>query len=114
MKHPTRTITRSFAPTGDGSFIRGFVASACLSAFQDVPQPASRKNLKRVLRHALQGGAALTAGGHAVSALRQRNYASALIAAAAGAASVFAIEQLLREAAPTKHDNQEKKNGQEA
>lgn len=101
MKLPSTALARSLAsPAGDGSFLRGFVASACLSAAQDVPQAAARKNLKRVLRHALQGGTALTAGGYAVAALRRHDYAGVLIAAAAGAAGVFAIEQLLREAAP--------------
>lgn len=96
---------------GDGSFVRGFVASACLSAFQDVGQPATPQNLKRVLRHALQGGTALTAGGRAVAAVERGDYAGALLAAASGAAGVLLIEQLLRENA---QNQREKSHGKEA
>lgn len=96
-------------PAGDGSFIRGFVATGCLSAFQDIPDPKSAKHLKRVLRHALQGGTALTAGGRAVNAIQRGDYAGALIAAAAGAAGVLVIEQLLQS-----KDDKENRHGQEA
>lgn len=93
-------------------FLRGMLVGASLAAFQDVPQPASRQALKRVLRHSLQGGTALAAGSRAASRLVRDDYAGALIAAAAGAAGVFLIEQLLRgNALPS---NREMKDGQEA
>jgi hypothetical protein len=84
---------------GDGSFTKGFVATSCVSAFQGVSQPASQANLKRVLRHGLQGGTALAAGSRAAMALSHRDYSGALIATAAGAIGVLLIENLLRDAA---------------
>jgi hypothetical protein len=96
---------------GDGSFVRGFVATGCLSAFQDVARPASAQQLKRVLRHALQGGTALTAGSRAVAAIDRGDWAGAVLAGAAGAVGVWIIEQLLRERTG---NHQEKPHGQEA
>lgn len=87
-----------------GSFVQGFVAAGCLSAFQDSPALASGAAFKRVLRHALQGGAALAAGSHAALALRQQDHGRALVAAATGAASVLLIEGLLRDAAQVKQE----------
>lgn len=84
----------------DGSFTRGFVAAACLSAFQDRPGFDSR----RVLRHALQGGAALTAGTQAARSLQRGQWVGALTAVAAGAAAVQLIETLLGE--PAGHDEE--------
>ncbi len=92
-------------------FLRGMVINACLSAFQDVARPTSRKAMKRVLRHSLQGGTALAAGSRAASRLVRGDYAGALIATAAGAAGVLLIEQLLRDIAPS---NREENHGQEA
>ena len=83
---------------GDGSFTRGFVTTACLSAFQDVPCPSSSAQFKRVLRHALQGGTAFVAGSRASAAFRQGDYSGALLASALGATGVLLIEQLLRDA----------------
>ena len=84
---------------GGGTFVQGFVAAGCVSAFQDRPSPFAPADLKRVLRHALQGGTALTAGSCAAAALRQQDYARALVAATAGAAGVLLIERMLRDAA---------------
>jgi len=95
---------------GDGSFTRGFVTTACLSAFQDVPCPSSSAHLKRVLRHALQGGTAFAAGSRATVALRQGDYSGALLATALGATGVLLIEQLLRDA---RRLDREKGDGQE-
>ena len=92
---------------GRGCFTQGFVSAGCLSAFQDFPVPASAADMKRVLRLALQGGTALAAGNHAAFALRQRDYARVLLAAATGAAGVLIIERLLRDVAQT---NREKSN----
>lgn len=55
---PLVTVSRA----AGGGFVQGFVAAGCVSAFQDHPAPACAVDLKRVLRHALQGGAALAAG----------------------------------------------------
>lgn len=96
---------------GAEDFYRGCIVSACLSAFQDVPRPASARAAQRILRHALQGGTALAAGSRAAARLDRGDYAGALMAAAAGAAGVFLIEQLLGADAPA---NREHKHGQEA
>lgn len=88
------------------SFTQGFVASACISAFQDVAQPKTKADVKKILRHGLQGGTALSAGCSAAAALRQRDYSRALLSAIAGAAGVMLIEKLLNESA----SYQEEKN----
>jgi hypothetical protein len=84
---------------GDDGFAKGFVASACLSAFQGVADPVSPGQIKRVLRHGLQGGAALAAGSRAALALRYHDYTGAVLATAAGAAGVLLIEKLLSDSA---------------
>lgn len=101
MKYPVRPYYFPPGPLagGDDSFAKGFVASACLSAFQGVANPAAPDHLKRVLRHGLQGGAALAAGSRAAEALRHRDYTGAILAAAAGAAGVMLIEELLSDSA---------------
>jgi len=93
---------------GESSFMKGFVASACISSFQGVAHPASKANLKRALRHSLQGGTALAAGTRAAMALRHRDYPGALLAATAGAVGVLLIENLLRDPAqPQKEEHHE-------
>ena len=83
---------------GESDFVRGFVASACLSAFQDSAGELAAGPFRRVLRHGLQGGAALTAGTRVAVDLRRGDYTGALVAAAAGAAGVLLIEKLLGDA----------------
>jgi len=100
MKYPVQPyLPAVMTAPGENSFTKGFVASACISAFQGVAQPSSQANLKRVLRHGLQGGTALAAGTRASMALRHRDYSGALIAATAGAIGVLLIENLLRDPA---------------
>ncbi|MBZ8138907.1 hypothetical protein CLD22_03205 [Rubrivivax gelatinosus] len=91
---------KALAAVGDGSFTRGCVAAGCLSAFQDRARPSAR----RVLRHALQGGAALTAGTQAAASLREGRIVGALAAVAAGAAAVYLIENLLGETSGTEEN----------
>lgn len=93
---------------GSGDFIKGFVATACIAAFQDRAGPLSGSDLKGVARRALQGGTALAAGTQVAASLRQQDYARALIAGAAGAAGVLLIERLLHDAAPS---DKEKNHG---
>jgi hypothetical protein len=62
--------------------------------------------MKRVLRHALQGGAALAAGTRAAAAFRQQDYPSMLVAGVAGAAGVLLLERLLRDGAQAEKENQ--------
>ncbi|MBB3103161.1 hypothetical protein [Azomonas macrocytogenes] len=95
----------------DGSFTRGFVATACLSACQDNGLAQSPEQIKRILKHALQGGTALAAGSHAAVAVQRKDYLGALLATTAGAAGVLLVERLLREHAQTA---QEVTDGQEA
>ncbi|WP_333874949.1 hypothetical protein [Methylobacter sp.] len=100
MKYPHQFyVPVSMTTPSESSFTKGFVASACLSAFQEVADPVSTANLKRVLRHSLQGGTALAAGTHASMALRCCDFSGALFAAATGAVGVLLIENLLRDAA---------------
>lgn len=93
-----------------GGFVKGFVAGGCLTAIPVTGTP-SQADAKRILRRALQGGAAVAAGECAAIAYRQGDYGGMLVATAAGAAGVLLIERLLRDCAPCK---QEKSHGQEA
>ena len=81
----------------DGSFTRGFVATACLSAFQDARVPSSSVQVKRIFKQALQGGTALAAGAQAANAVQRKDYIGALLAAAVGAAGVLLIDRVLQE-----------------
>lgn len=87
---------RRAASAGEVSttFVRGAIATGLLSAIQRETGAPPRAG-RAVLRHALQGGAALAAGTVAAEALRRGRMAEALIAAAGGAAGMVAIEILL-------------------
>ncbi|THF63259.1 hypothetical protein [Pseudothauera rhizosphaerae] len=112
MNYPVRTLPAvAGTPVIERSFVRGFVASACLSAIQGGQRSPSSAEVRRVLRYALQGGTALAAGAGAAAAIERRDYTGALVAAAVGAAGVFVIERMLRDAAQR---SQEKHDGQEA
>ena len=76
------------------TFVRGAIATGLLSAIQREAGAAPRCG-KTVLRHALQGGAALAAGTVAADAVQRGRVAEALIAAVGGAAGMAAIEILL-------------------
>ncbi|MFT3663428.1 hypothetical protein [Piscinibacter sp.] len=96
-------------------FVTGFVTTGCVSAFRDQAAPATPAQAKRVLRHALQGGAALAAGQQAAACWQRGDVARALAATAAGAAGVLLIERLLRDdGAPRRQKTREKSDGQEA
>lgn len=95
MRYPV-LMNQTRVKAAEGSFIRGFVATACVSAFQDTASPQSSAQLKRILRHALQGGTALAAGTHAAAAVKEGNYLGAALAAATGAVGVLALERLLQ------------------
>ncbi|CCG41787.1 hypothetical protein [Magnetospirillum molischianum] len=78
------------------AFARGFVTTGLLSMFQDRLEPVSpAPSGRKILRHALQGGAALSAATMVAEALRQRDYPTVLTAAALGAGGVLAAEYLL-------------------
>lgn len=80
-----------------GNFTRGMVATGLLVAIQDRwnQSQGGKPSGKKVLRQAVQGGAALAAGIATAESLRRRDYVSALIALAGGAAGVVAAEILL-------------------
>ena len=113
IRKPVLGMQQPIVPAAtEGSFVRGFVAAACVSAFQDTQPAYTPKQLKRVLRHALQGGTALAAGAHTAAAFKQGNYLNGLLSAAAGAAGVLALECMLQESSSSQ--NVEADNGQEA
>jgi hypothetical protein len=81
-------------------FVRGFIAVGLLTAIQDrrgIGAPSSRL----VARRAVQGGAARAAGVAAAAALSRREYGTAVLSAALGAAAVAAAEYLLNEKEPS-------------
>lgn len=102
---------RRVASVGEVSttFARGAIAAGLLSAIQRETGAAPRVG-RVVLRHALQGGAALAAGTIAAEAIRRGRMGEAMIAAAGGAASMVAIEFLLN---PQADDDKETNLGKE-
>ena len=72
------------------SFMRGFISAGLIAVTASRAQ--ARKN---ALRLALQGGAAMAAGVASADALDRREYGSALLAVAAGAVGLGAINRLL-------------------
>lgn len=103
-----RPVMPEFVSAG---FVKGFVAGGCLTAIPAAATPPSQADPRRILRRALQGGAAVAAGERAAMAYRHGDYGGMLVATAAGAAGVLLIERLLRDAAPCKQENT---HGQEA
>jgi len=94
------------------AFARGFVATGLLSLFQDRLEPARpRPDTRKILRHALQGGAALSAATLLAEALRRRDYPTVATAAALGAGGVLAAEYLLTHR--SSDPNEEADRGQE-
>jgi hypothetical protein len=83
------------------AFVRGMLVTGMLMALQD--RKAGKPDGHRVLRHAVQGGAALAAGTVAAEALMRRDYKLAAMAVAAGTAGVIAAEHLI--------DKNDKENG---
>lgn len=93
-------------------FVRGFVATGLLSMLQDRFQPGAQvRDRRKILRRALQGGAALAAGSAAADAVRRHEYQTALAAVVGGAVGLIAIDYLLRHRADI--DNQENNDEQE-
>lgn len=94
MKRKRRKAVAA-AADAPAAFLRGALVTGLLVALQGrhAAKPAGRK----VLRHALQGGAALAAGTVAAEAIVRRRYAVAAGAVAAGAVGVVAAEYLIDE-----------------
>nr|CAM76986.1 conserved hypothetical protein [Magnetospirillum gryphiswaldense MSR-1] len=83
-----------------GNFTRGLVATGLLAAIQDRWSQGGQPSNRKVLRLALQGGAALAAGIATAESLRRGDYARALIAVAGGALGVAPPEILLNPPSP--------------
>lgn len=95
-----RSIARRppLVPEIQGNFVRGFVSAGLLAGFQSAGEKRrTPANARRILRLALQGGAALSAGGATVDALRQDSPVRALAAIAAGVVALAVIERLLHD-----------------
>ena len=87
------------------TFTRGFVATALLVALRRRAGTAAPSG-RTILKHALQGATALTAGTIAAEALTRRNFSLAADATTAGAAGVLLAEALL-----ITHHQDDKENG---
>lgn len=77
-------------------FVRGFIATALLSALQGRGEASAPPPWRKILRHGLQGGAALTAGTRAAESIARRDYATGAAAVMAGAAAIVAAETALQ------------------
>lgn len=88
--------SKAQAPVGllDG-FARGLVAAGLLAAVQDRWSGAPPASARKILRLAVQGGAALAAGIATAESLRRRDYAGTAVALAGGAVLMVAAERLL-------------------
>ena len=73
-------------------FVRGFIAAGLVAA-----SGAGRPARRETLRLALQGGTAMAAGVAGANAIDRRDYASALVAVAAGAAGLSVIKHLFQD-----------------
>ena len=93
------------------AFLRGMMVTGLLVAIQDRRAARRPAAPAKVLRHALQGGAALAAGTVAARALTRNDLPLALTAIAAGAAGVLAAEALIP--SPDTDDIKESGRGQE-
>lgn len=91
------------------TFVRGFLASALLSAVQDRAAGGGPTPWRRVIRHGVQGGAALTAATIAAEAVVTRQYGIGLAAVTVGGAAIAAAEAALQ----TINSMQEISHGQE-
>lgn len=80
-------------------FLRGFLAAGLLTALRDRLDPEeATANARKVLRHALQGGFALTGATLAARGLARRDYGLTTVAAGLATAGVIAAEYALRPA----------------
>ncbi|MFD2232346.1 hypothetical protein [Phaeospirillum tilakii] len=80
-------------------FLRGFLAAGLLTAVRDRLDPDEpTANSRKVLRHALQGGFALTGATLAARGLARRDYGLTTLAAGLATAGVIAAEYALRPA----------------
>lgn len=95
MKRKRRGGKATAASTAE-VFLRGFVATALLSALQGRAAGTTPPPWHKVLRHGIQGGAALAAGTRAAEAVARRDYRTGAAAVMAGAAAVMAAETALQ------------------
>ncbi|WP_096701914.1 hypothetical protein [Magnetospirillum sp. 15-1] len=95
MKRKRRDGKAAAASTTE-VFVRGFIATALLSALQDRAAGSASPPWRRILRHGLQGGAALAAGTKAAEAIGRRDYRTGTAAVIAGATVIVAAETALQ------------------
>ncbi|CAA7622437.1 hypothetical protein [Magnetospirillum sp. SS-4] len=93
-KRRGRMTAASTAEIG-AAFTRGFVATGLLSALQGRGRAGGPPPWRRILRHSVQGGAALAAGTVAAEAIQRRDYGVGIAAIIAGGAVVAAAETVL-------------------
>lgn len=80
-------------------FLRGAIAAGLLASL------APEVGRQEALRRALQGGAAMAAGIAGADAIDRRDYGAALLALAAGAAGLKAIDVLLSNSQTNQEDS---------
>lgn len=88
MKQPHSELTNHF--------IRGAVAGGLLSALQAQPSGQGKK-AKKILKHAVQGGFAVSAGLGVANSIERGDYGSAIVLLLTGAAGVAGAELMIKE-----------------
>ena len=102
-----RNPGRAGFPFADGEanngFMRGFIAAGLVTAAS-----AKRVGRKEIMKSALRNGTAMAAGIAGANAIDRRDYGSALLAIAAGAAGLGMIDYLLPDSpSSTERDSHE-------
>lgn len=108
-RRPSPRKGRAFSSASIGSprvlesrngFVRGFIVAGLAAATSARPSANSE-----TLRLALRGGTALAAGVAGANAIDRRDYGSALLAVAAGAAGLSAINYLFPESSSNEKES---------
>jgi hypothetical protein len=99
----SRLLPGAVSPTAEpevrNGFVRGFIAAGLVAGVG-----VGSSTSKETLRLALQGGTAIAAGIAGANAIDRRDYGSALIAVAIGAAGLSAIDYLFTEPSSSKKE----------
>ncbi|GHU19893.1 hypothetical protein FACS189475_07890 [Betaproteobacteria bacterium] len=107
---PAASIGSPTALKARNGFMRGFIVAG-LAAATSAGRSTNEESGRETLRLALRGGAALAAGVAGANAIDRRDYGLALLAVAAGAAGLGAINYLFLESSSNEKesiDEQEK------
>ncbi|MDO8607412.1 MAG: hypothetical protein Q7R40_12820 [Phaeospirillum sp.] len=95
MKRKRRGGKAAAASTAE-VFLRGFIATALLSALQDRAAASTPPPWRKIFRHGIQGGAALAAGTKAAEAIGRRDYRTGVTAVIVAAAAIVTAETALQ------------------